>query len=153
MAMGFNAEYVIAQSAGNVNLNSTSSQLEHFLRAGGNVRRAGVVAEAAEGLLAAMVLTLEFSVDGGANFTTIATLSPAGALARGVNFYKDVPATSAPGVGATAQKSAGAVPPNSLVRLRVSNAAGGTSTGRLWIELEEQPFNGVNVPANAVAAA
>jgi hypothetical protein len=116
-----------------------------YFPAGGFIRRFGVVAEAAEGLLAPNELRLRRSTDGGANYTDISTddsganaeLDVVSARARGVPVYKDTGVTILPGT---------------LVVVASKVAAGGTSTGRVWMEYAIEPFNGVNIPSNAVAA-
>ncbi len=147
MAMGLNAQYRVDQVAG-ANLNQAEDTVllsAIYFPAGGFIRRYGVVAEAAEGLLAPNELRLRSSTDGGATYADLATnddgtnaeLDVVSARARGVPVYKDVGIT---------------VDPNTLVVVASKVAAGGTSTGRVWIEYQTEPFNGTNIPTTAVEA-
>ncbi|HEX5419250.1 MAG TPA: hypothetical protein VFY39_04555, partial [Gammaproteobacteria bacterium] len=89
MAMGFNAEYSIKEAAGaDLNGAANTSLLSFYMPAGGILRRFGVVAEAAAGLLAPSVLKASYSTDGGQNFTDIGTLTVGSARARGVPVYR-----------------------------------------------------------------
>jgi len=106
------------------------------------VQRFGVISEAAQGLLAAMRLRLRRGTGGGGTVADIAdtTLNPGGARARGVPVYKDMEDRIFINAGETL-----------IVAVQVD--AGGTSTGRAWIEFEEAPFNGANIPAAAIKSA
>lgn len=141
------SQFEIAQVAG-ANLNQAEDTVllaAIFFPSGGFIRRYGVVAEAAEGLLAPNELRIRSSVDGGANYTDRSTddaggnaeLDVVAARARGVAVYKDTAITIAP---------------NTLVVVASKVAAGGTSTGRVWMEYAQYPFNGGNIPTTAVAA-
>jgi hypothetical protein len=150
--MGFpggiaNSQYSLAQVAA-ANLNQAEDTVllaAIFFPAGGFIQRFGVVAEAAEGLLAPNELRLRSSVDGGATYVDRSTndagenaeLDVVAARARGVDVYKDVGMTIAP---------------NTLVVVASKVAAGGTSTGRVWMEYALNPFNGGNIPTTAVEA-
>lgn len=134
MARNFNAGYEQREiAAANFNQAANTVLLSFYLPTGGAVRRYGVVAEAAQGLLAASVLKMSYSTDGGATYTdlTTSTLTP-GTRARGVPVQRSLNS-------GTAQS----IPANALVAVRVSTDAGAASTGRIWVEIE----NNVNQPA------
>lgn len=148
MAMNLIAGYSLAQAAA-ANLNQAEDTVllaAIYFPAGGFLRRYSVVAEAAEGLLAVNELRIRSSVDGGATYVdrdtnddgSNAVLDVASARARGVLVYKDVGITVVPGT---------------LVVVASKVAAGATSTGRVMLEYQIEPFNGANIPTTAVAAA
>lgn len=142
MASGFNSEYVTEYSANNLNLNQGSDTVlaSFFMPRKARIRRYGVIAEAAEGLLAPGVLNLAIAVAGGASATEVASSNLAhGARARGVAVYKDL----------TSRVEAEA---GQIVQVRADTAAGGTSTGRVWVEYEPQPYVAANIPSSVVKA-
>lgn len=139
MAIGFNAEYEIVEVAGaNLNQGSNAVHVNTYLAGGGVVRRFGVVAEATQGILASSVLALRVSYDGGATFTELATLTP-GATARGI-----------PVVNTLSTKTAARLSPGALLQVVDKTAGGGTSTGRVWMEIQREPLNGTSAPSNLV---
>lgn len=133
------AAYVKKGETSAVDLNQGSNTVlaSFYMPAGGYVRRLGVVSEAAAGLLAPSVLNVAYSTDGGATFTSIGTLT-SGARARAVPVYRNL------------EVAAAVVPANSLVAIRAQTAAGGTSTGRVWAEVQEEPLAGTSIPTTAV---
>lgn len=135
--------YQVQSSANNLNLNQGSDTVlaTFFVARKAVVRRYGVVSEASQGLLAPSVLNLSYSSDGGANQTAYgsgSTLAVGSARSRGVPVYRNVTTRIE-------------VPAGSTISVRAGTAAGGTSTGRVWIEYDEEPFNGAAIPSNAVA--
>jgi hypothetical protein len=143
--MGFHAEYerVIANSQ-NLDQAEDTVLLERYFPSGGFVRRFGVVGDASEGLLAANELRLrvapatapqtpvDVATDDGGN---ICSLDVASARAAGVAVYVDLGLTIAPG---------------ETVIVASKVAAGATSTGNVFLEFAEEPFNGSSVPSTAV---
>lgn len=142
MARGFQGAYELREvAAANLNQAANTVLLSFYLPGGGAVRRYGVVAEAAQGLLAACVLKMSYSVDGGATFTDFATSTlTSGLRARGVPAYRTLNAVLSQ-----------AVPANALVAVRVSTDAGGASTARIWVEVENAVYQPANIPATAIA--
>ena len=142
MAVGHIAGYQTQSSANNLNLNQGSDTVlaSFFMPQPAVLRRYGVIAEAAEGLLAPGILNAAIAVAGGASATEIASSNLAhGARARGIGVYHNFVARNE-------------VPAGGIVQVRADTAAGGTSTGRVWIEYEPQPFAGANIPSTWVAA-
>lgn len=96
------------------------------------VQRFGVIADAAEGLLAANVLKLRQAPGetGTAADITDETLTVGAVIARGSGAYKTVgsPRTQ--------------YSPGDQIIIAVETAAGGTSTGDVFIEYAELPFAG-----------
>lgn len=96
------------------------------------VQRFGVVANASEGLLAAMRLKMRLDpINGDAisDLSGMGTLNPGGAIAQGNGVYKN--ATDRVEVEA-----------GDHITVAVDTAAGGTSTGDVFLEVEELPFAG-----------
>lgn len=142
MASGFNAEYRTEYSANNLNLNQGSNAVlaSFFMPRKAVIRRYGVIAEAAQGLLAPGKLNLAVAVAGGASATEVPNSTLAhGARARGIAVYGNL--------ASRVEVNAG-----EIVQVRADTAAGGASTGRVWIEVEDQPYNGANIPASVVKA-
>ena len=142
MSAGHIAGYRTEYSANNLNLNQGSNTVlaSFFAPRPMTVRRYGVIAEAAEGLLAPGKLNLAIAVAGGASATEVAnsTMQP-GARARGIAVYGNL--------ASRVQLAAG-----EILQVRADTAAGGTSTGRVWIEVEDEPYVGANIPTSVVAA-
>ena len=129
-----------------VNLNQAEDTvlLERYFPAGGFIRRYGVVGDASEGLLAVNELRLrvapatapqtpvDVATDDAGN---ICSLDVASARSAGVIVYVDL--------GLTVQ-------PGETVIVASKVAAGGTSTGNVFLEFAEQPFNGTAIPSTAV---
>ena len=139
MALGHLAGYQRIEASGvNLNQGSNAVHLSTYLDGGGVIRRVGVVSEASQGLLAPSVLAVRYSTDGGANFTELGTLTP-GAQSRGVPVYRNF------------ATSAAKLSPGTLVQLVDKTAGGGTSTGRVWLDVEREVFNGASIPSTAVA--
>lgn len=128
-------------SASNADLNDSENTVLHTVVALKpiQIQRYGVVSEASQGLLSPMRLKLRRVTGGGATAADIAgtTLNPGGARARGVMVYKE-------------PESRVVINAGEHVTVAISTAAGGTSTGRVWIEYQELPFSGTNVPDSAV---
>ena len=142
MSSGFNAEYRTEYSANTLNLNQAANTVlaTFFLPRKARLRRYGVISEAAQGLLAPGVLNVATSPAGGATFTEVTgSLLAHGVRARGIGVYKTLPSR--------VELEAG-----SVVQVRVDVDAGGASTGRVWIEVEDEPFNGNAIPSSYVAA-
>lgn len=145
MAMGFNAEYQ-REIVNSVNLNQAEDTvlLERYFPSGGIVRRYGVVGDSANGLLAANELRLrvapatapqtpaDVDEDDGGN---ICSLDVASNRSAGVIVYVDTRITVAPG---------------ETVIVASKVAAGGTSTGNVFLEFSEEPFAGTSIPSTAV---
>lgn len=118
--------------------------LERYFPSGGFVRRYGVVGDASQGLLAANELRLrvapatapqtpvDVETDDGGN---ICSLDVAVNRAAGVIVYVDLGLTVAPG---------------ETIFVASKVAAGGTSTGNVFLEFTEEPFNGSAIPSTAV---
>lgn len=106
------------------------------------VIRYGVMANSANGLLAANELRLRKTTAAGvtADLASTEDLDVASARARGVIVYKTLTTRIDLAAGDT-------------LILASKVAAGGTSTGDVFIEAIEYPFAGSNIPSNAVAAA
>jgi hypothetical protein len=132
--------------ANSVNLNQAEDTvlLERYFPSGGVVRRYGVVADAAEGLLAANELRLriapatapqtpaDVATDDGGNVCSLDVVSN---RVAGVLVYVDTQVT---------------VEPGETVIVASKVAAGGTSTGNVILEFQEEPFNGSAIPSTAV---
>jgi hypothetical protein len=132
--------------ANSVNLNQAEDTvlLERYFPSGGVVRRYGVVGDATEGLLAVNELRLRISpatapqtpvdvaTDDGGN---ICSLDVASARVAGVLVYVDLQLT---------------VDPGETIIVASKVAAGGTSTGNVFLEFAEEPFNGNAKPTTAV---
>ena len=145
MAMGFNAEYqrLVANSV-DLDVAEDTVLLERYFPSGGVVRRYGVVADASEGLLAANELRLrvapatapqtpaDVATDDGGNVCSLDVVS---ARAAGVLVYVDLQLT---------------VEPGETVIVASKVAAGATSTGNVFLEFAEEPFNGAAKPSTAV---
>lgn len=131
----------VEYSANNLNFNQAAGTALFTIYAAKpmRVQRFGVISEASQGLLAAMRLRLRRGTDGGDTVENIddTTLNPGGAVARGIPVYKDMEDRVIINAGET------------LV-VAVQTDAGGTSTGRAWVEFEELPFNGYNIPDDAI---
>lgn len=147
MAMGLQGGYELrdfpaAAGLGAVNFNQAANTVlvSFYLLAGGYVRRLIAVAEAAQGLLAASVLKLSYSTDGGATYTDVVggTMTP-GTRARGVPVYRNFDVSGAK------------IPAGALVAVRVSTDAGAVSTGRLIVEVQPEPTQPVLLTAGTVA--
>lgn len=140
-----NAAYDRA-TANSVNLNQAEDTilLERYFPSGGVVRRYGVVGDAVEGLLAANELRLrvapatapqtpaDVATDDGGN---ICSLDVASARVAGVQVYVDLQLT---------------IDPGETVIVASKVAAGGTSTGNVWLEFTEEPYAGTSKPSTAV---
>ncbi|MGW8369298.1 MAG: hypothetical protein ACWGPN_11550 [Gammaproteobacteria bacterium] len=142
MSSGFNAEYRTEYSANTLNLNQAANTVlaTFFFPRKARVRRYGVISEAAAGLLAPGALNLATSAAGGASFTEVSSsILTHGARARGIGVTKTL--------GSRLELEAG-----SLLQVRVDVDAGGASTGRVWIEVEDEPFSGTAIPSTWVAS-
>lgn len=134
-------EWALSQ---NLNQAEDTVFIERYFPSGGRVRRYGVVGDASEGLLAANELRLrvapatapqtpvDVATDDGGN---ICSLDVASARSAGVLVYVDLQLTIEPG---------------ETVIVASKVAAGGTSTGNVFLEFEEQPFAGSSIPSTAV---
>lgn len=134
------------ETANSVNLNQAEDTilLKRYFPSGGVVRRYGVVADSANGLLAVNELRLriapatapqtpaDVATDDGGN---ICSLDVASARSAGVPIYVNTQVT---------------VDPGETVIIASKVAAGGTSTGNVWLDFEEEPFNGSAIPTTAV---
>lgn len=145
MAINHISGYNEQHSANNLNLNQGSDTVlaTFFIPRKARIRRYGVISEASQGLLAAMRLNLATVTPGGATATAVgagSVLNPGGARARGVAVYKDIDERVE-------------VDSGGLVQVRAGTAAGDTSTGRVWIEYEEDPYNGTSIVSTAVKSA
>ena len=106
------------------------------------LHRFGVVANAAQGLLAAMRLKMRIvpvATGTAADITEAGVLNPGGAVARGLGVYKDVEDRVLINAGDT-------------VTVAVSTDAGGTSTGNVFLEFRELPFSGEAIEALSPSA-
>jgi len=144
MSIGHIAGYAQQHSANTLNLNQGSDTVlaTFFFPRKATIRRYGIIAEAAEGLLAPSVLNLATVISGGATATAVGSgsnLTVGSARARGVPVYKDL-------------ASRVTVESGGLLQVRAGTAAGGTSTARAWVEYEEEPYSGGNIPTSAVAS-
>lgn len=132
------------QHSVDLNVAEDTVLLERYFPSGGVVRRYGVVADSANGLLAANELRLriapatapqtpvDVATDDGGN---ICSLDVASARVAGVPVYVDLKLTVAPG---------------ETVIVASKVAAGGTSTGNVFLEFAEEPFAGAAIPSTAV---
>lgn len=133
-------------SANGLNLNQAGGTRLHTVFAAKplQIQRYGVVSEASQGLLAPMRLKLQTSTDGGASWSDVTDaddiLNPDGAQSRGVPVNKDMDGRVTIEAG-------------TLVAIAIDTAAGGTSTGRVWLEYQQLPFAGNKVPDKAVESA
>lgn len=128
----------------NLNQAEDTVFIERYFPSGGRVRRYGVVGDTANGLLAANELRLriapadapqtpvDVATDDGGN---VCSLDVASARSAGVLVYVDTLVT---------------VQPGETVIVASKVAAGGTSTGNVFLEFEEEPFAGPQVPSTAV---
>lgn len=106
------------------------------------LQRFGVIADASEGLLAAMRLKMRKTTiaDGTvADLTGMGTLDPGGTKARGKGVYKDA-------------EDYVRVDAGDKVTIAVDTSAGGTSTGDVFIEYIELPFSGSGIDAFSASA-
>jgi hypothetical protein len=140
-----NAAYdrVVALSQ-NLNQAEDTVFIEKYFPSGGFVRRYGVVGDASEGLLAVNELRLrvapatapqtpvDVATDDGGN---VCSLDVASARAAGVLVYVNLGLTVLPG---------------ETVIVASKVAAGGTSTGNVFLEFVEEPFAGTSIPSTAV---
>lgn len=147
MSINLQAGYVreVAHSQ-NLNQAEDTVLLERYFPSGGVVRRYGVVADASEGLLAANELRLrvapasapqtpvDVATDDGGN---IVSLDVASNRSAGVPVYVDLRLT---------------VEPGETVIVASKVAAGGTSTGNVWLEFEENPWQAYTRPSTAVSS-
>ena len=102
--------------------------------------RYGIISEASEGLLTAGVLNLAIVNQGGATPVEITgNLLAHGVRARGIGVYKDLTTRQTLEAG-------------ELLQIRVDVDAAGTSTGRVWVEYEQDVFNGESIPSTWVEA-
>lgn len=118
--------------------------LERHFPSGGVVRRYGVVGDSANGLKAANELRLrvapvtapqtpvDVATDDGGNLCALDVVSDRSA---GVIIYVDTQLT---------------VDPGETVIVASKVAAGAASTGNVFLEFAEEPFNGAAVPTTAV---
>ncbi len=130
-------------SANSLNFNQAANTVLHtfFFPRKVTLRRDGVVSEASEGLLSVGVLNLASVIAGGATATEISdSLLAHGVRVRGVGVYKELDA-------ARVTLTAGM-----LLQVRVDVNSDATSTGRVWIEVEDEPFNGANIPTTYIEA-
>jgi hypothetical protein len=138
---GYRREIALSQ---NLNQAEDTVFIERYFPSGGFVRRYGVVGDASEGLLAANELRLrvapatapqtpaDVATDDGDN---IVSLDVASNRVAGVIVYVDLGLTVLPG---------------ETVIVASKVAAGGTSTGNVFLEFAEEPFNGAAIPTTAV---
>lgn len=97
--------------------------------------RFGVIADAAEGLLDAMVLKMrkvDISDGSKSDLTGMGNLTPDGAKGRGVGVFKDA-------------EDYVRIDAGDKVEIAIDTAAGGTSTGDVFAEYVELPFSGTEI--------
>lgn len=128
----------------NVNLNQSSNTtlLTVVAHKPMLLQRFGVIADASQGLLAAMRLkmrTTPIATGTTADITEMGTLNPGEAKDRGEGVYKDAEDTVRIDAGDS-------------VEIAVDTSAGGTSTGDVFIEYVELPFAGTEIDAFSVSA-
>ncbi len=144
MAVGLQSGYRTEYSVGTVDFNQSANTVlaTFFMPRKGRIRRYGVVAEASQGLLAAFEMNLNILVQGGASGTEVtgSILDVAANRARGIAVVKTLTTRIDFNAG-------------ELVEVRVDVDAGGTSTGRVWIEVEDEPHSGSNIPSTWIVAA
>lgn len=145
MDIAGNYQRVVALSQ-NLNQAEDTIFIERYFPSGGLIRRYGVVGDASEGLLAVNELRLrvapatapqtpaDVATDDGGN---ICSLDVASARSAGVMVYVDTQLTVSPG---------------ETVIVASKVAAGATSTGNVFLEFLEEPFNGGNKPTTAVSS-
>ncbi len=142
MSDGFIQQHKTEYSANSLNLNQGANTVltTFFFPRKVLLIRYGIVSEASEGLLSAGVLNLATVIAGGATATEVTgNLLAHGVRVRGVPVYKDLTTRQALAAG-------------TLLQIRVDVDAGGTSTGRVWIEYEEETFSGANIPSTFIEA-
>ena len=117
--------------AANLNQAANTALLTFTVTKPVEIRRFGVVADSANGLLAASVLKMRKlpAATGTAADVTGAVLTTGAVVARGFGIYRTL-ATRVTGV------------PGDKFTVAVSTDAGGASTGEVFIEYEELPFAG-----------
>ena len=106
------------------------------------LHRFGVVADADEGLLAAMRLKMRLTpvaTGTAADIDEAGVLNPGGAVARGLGVYKDAEESKVIDAGDT-------------ITVAIDTAAGGTSTGNVFLEIVELPFAGTEIDAMSKSA-
>ena len=144
MAMGFNAGYTVLDSGPAANFNGAADSVlvAKALPAGGIVRRIGYVGNSATTPGTAFRIKASYSTNGGATWTDLfSTAAQNPSAARGQYVYANA-----------ASREEAAVPPGAIVAVRVSVQGAASATGHAFAEIEEQPFSGTNIPANAINA-
>src|SRR5690606_12179835 len=144
MAMGFNAEYTVLDSGPAADFNSAADTVlvSKVLPAGGTVRRIGYVGDSSDVPGTSFTIKASYTVDGGATWTDLfSTAAQNPSAARGQYVYANA-----------ASRTEATVPPGAIFAVRVGVAGASDATGHVFAEVEEQPFSGTNIPANAINA-
>jgi len=139
-------ERQLTKVAGALNQNLNSAQNTALLTFVAHkpivLHRFGVMANAAAGILSPMRLKLRLTpvaTGTAADISGVGNLNPGAARARGVGVYKTV------GDDVTVQAG-------DTITLCVETAAGGTSTGDVWLEYAELPFSGTPIAPYVASA-
>lgn len=141
MSIGLGVSTSYQARAANLNQAEDTVLLEVYAVKPFTVVRYSVMADSANGLLAANELRLRKTTAAGVTADIDDTdLDVASNRAQGVIVYKTLDARVDVAAGETL-----------IVASKV--AAGGTSTGDIGLEVIEYPFSGSNIPSTAVAAA
>lgn len=126
---------VVTATAQNLNQAANTVLLTYVASKPCRLHRFGVVGDAAEGLLAAMRLKMRLvPIDTGVaeDLAAAGTLNPGEAKARGLGVYKDAEDNEVIDAGDT-------------ITVAIDTAAGGTSTGNVFLEIVELPFAGTEI--------
>lgn len=132
MSMGYGDTKVVTATAQNLNQAANTVLLTYVASKPCKLHRIGVVGDAAAGLLAAMRLKTRLvpvATGTAADISGAGVLNPGEAKARGLGVYKDAEERVVVDAGDT-------------ITVAVDTSAGGTSTGNVFLEIEELPFAG-----------
>lgn len=143
MSIGLGVTKVVSATGANLNGAANTALLTYVASKPCRIQRFGVVANSANGLLAAMRLKMRkvpIKTGTAADLDGAGVLDPDGAKDRGVLVYKN------------AEESV-FIDAGDHVTVAVHTTAGGTSTGDVWLEVVELPFAGDLVPDDAVQSA
>lgn len=135
MSMGYGDTKVVTETNVNLNGSENTALLTYVASKPCKLHRFGVVADASEGLLSAMRLKMRkipITTGTAEDIDGAGVLDPDGAKDRGKGVYKDA-------------EERVVIDAGDSVTIAIDTAAGGTSTGNVFLEIEELPFAGEEI--------